>query len=217
MQTTRVAIADDHKLFRHGIGMLISGFGHYEVIFGADDGQDLIRKMDELGDPDIVIVDLNMPRMNGQQSVLWLNQHKPKIRIIVLTMIDDMQKAAELLRLGVKGYLLKDAEPEDFRQALDRVRNGNYWFPPDVKDMFFESAAIKSHVPGSVRLSAREHEFLRLCVSDLSYREIAGQMGLSIRTLDGYRDQLSCKLGVKGRPGLMIYSLKNNLTDLDNC
>jgi len=211
MDTIQIALVDDHRLFRSGIASLINNFTGYNVLFEAANGEDLTRKISPKFKPDIILLDINMPVMNGTTTAQWLKKTYPEISVIVLSMFDDAEKVLAMLKLGVKGYLLKDAEPFEFEQALQKVSQGEVYYPEFVTKLLLDSV---SHPVDRNRLLSREIEFLKLAGTELTYKEIADKMNVSTRTVDGYRDALFEKLHVKSRIGLVLYAMKNKLIDL---
>jgi len=211
MTTIQIALVDDHRLFRGGIASLINNFDGYNVLFEAANGDELMRKIKPELTPDIVLLDINMPVMDGVHTAKWLKDAHPKMQIIVLSMSDDPDKVLTMLRMGVKGYLLKDAEPREVEQALQKVSRNEVYYPDFVTRLLVNSM---NHPPGHDKLNIREIEFLKLASTELTYKEIADQMRISVRTVDGYRDQLFEKLQVKSRVGLVLYAIKNKLIEL---
>jgi DNA-binding NarL/FixJ family response regulator len=211
MKIIQIALVDDHRLFRSGIASLINNFIGYTVIFEAANGDEMISKIKPDFRPDIILLDINMPGMNGINTARWLKTAHPEIQIIVLSMFDDAEKVLAMLKLGVRGYLLKDSEPIEFEQALQKVSHGEVYYPEFVTRLLVDS--INNPVDFD-KLNAREVEFLKLVATELTYKEIADQMRVSVRTVDGYRDQLFEKLHVKSRVGLVLYAIKNKLIDL---
>jgi DNA-binding NarL/FixJ family response regulator len=211
MDTIQVALVDDHRLFRSGIASLINNFKGYKVLFEAANGEELIRRISPKFKPDIILLDINMPVMNGTLTAKWLKNKYPDIGVIVLSMLDDAEKVLEMLKLGVKGYLLKDAEPFEVEQALEKVSQGEVYYPEFVARLLVDSI---NHPVDKNRLQVREIEFLKLASTELTYKEIAEQMSVSVRTVDGYRDALFEKLKVKSRIGLVLFSVKNQLIKL---
>jgi DNA-binding NarL/FixJ family response regulator len=211
MDTIQIALVDDHRLFRSGIASLINNFNGYKVLFEAANGEELIRRISPKFKPDIILLDINMPVMNGTLTAKWLKNKYPEIGVIVLSMLDDAEKVLEMLKLGVKGYLLKDAEPFEVEQALEKVSQGEVYYPEFVARLLVDSI---NHPVDKNRLQVREIEFLKLASTELTYKEIAEQMSVSARTVDGYRDALFEKLHVKSRIGLVLFSVKNQLIKL---
>jgi DNA-binding NarL/FixJ family response regulator len=211
-ETIQVALCDDHRLFRSGIASLINNFAGYGVMLEASDGKEFTRKITKKFKPDIVLLDINMPEMDGVATTKWLSQNFPEIKIIILSMFADPEKVVSLVRMGIKGYLLKDAEPEDFKEALDTVSNDEVYYPPFVAKYLINNLQVKT--VNGVKLSDREVDFLKLVGTELTYKQIADQMLLSVRTVDSYRDQLFEKLKVKSRVGLVMYAVKNKLIEI---
>lgn len=211
MENVQIALVDDHRLFRSGIASLINNFKGFNILFEASNGEEMIRKISSKLKPDIVLLDIHMPVMDGAATALWLRENYPEIRIIVLSMLEDPEKVLTMLKFGTKGYLLKDSEPHEFEIALQKVSVGEVYYPEFVTRLLINS--FNQNID-QVTLQIRELEFLKLAASELTYKEIATQMCISIRTVDGYRDQLFEKLGVKSRIGLVLYAIKNKLIEI---
>ena len=208
---TTIALIDDHRLFRSGIVSLISGITGYKILFEAGNGEELTRKISPKFKPDIVLLDINMPVMDGISTAQWLRKTYPEINIIILSMFEDAEKVLSMVKIGVKGYLLKDAEPHEFEHALAKVTRGELYYPEFVTRHLVHS--INKGI-AQIKLNAREIEFLKLAATELTYKEIADQMCVSARTVDGYRDQLFEKLQIKSRVGLVLYAIKNKMIQL---
>jgi len=206
--TIKIVLVDDHRLFRSGIASLIDNLTGYKIIFEADNGQELIRRISQKFKPDIILLDMNMPVMNGESTAQWLIGHYPEISIIILSMIDDPEKVLTMIRMGVKGYLLKSAEPAEFEDALHQVSRGELYYPE------FVTRQLSKPAGKTETFHPREIDFLKLACTELTYKEIADQMCISVRTVDGYRDQLFEKLGAKNRVGLVLYAIKNKIIEL---
>ncbi|MGZ3765640.1 MAG: response regulator [Mucilaginibacter sp.] len=207
----RIALVDDHRLFRSGIASLINKFDRYTIIFEAGDGEEMMRKITSKLKPHIILLDINMPRMNGITTARWLRDAHPDINIIVLSMFEDAEKVLTMVRMGVKGYLLKDSEPQEFEDALYRVSQNEVYYPEFVTRHLVDNINTDFNI---AKLNSREIEFLKLAGTELTYKEIADHMCISSRTVDGYRDQLFEKLQIKSRIGLVLYAIKHKLIDL---
>jgi len=207
----RISLVDDHRLFRSGIASLISNFEGYTILFEAGNGEEMIRKITPKLKPHIILLDINMPKMDGITTARWLRNFHPDINIIVLSMFEDAEKVLTMVRMGVKGYLLKDAEPDEFAEALIRVSQNELYYPDFVTKHLINSINTDFNI---AKLNSREIEFLKLAGTELTYKEIADHMCISTRTVDGYRDQLFVKLNIKSRIGLVLYAIKNKLIDL---
>lgn len=208
----QIALVDDHRLFRSGIAELIDSFGGYNVLFEAAHGQELIENINTGLVPDIILLDINMPVMDGISTAQWLRKYHPSVHIIILSMFEDAEKVLLMVRAGVRGYLLKDAEPDEFERALSKVSEGELFYPDFVTRHLLNNFNVDKEA--QVPLNPREIEFLRLTSTELTYKEIADTMNISVRTVDSFRDHLFEKLQIKSRVGLVLYSIKNKIIDL---
>ncbi len=211
MVPLQIVIVDDHRLFRSGIASLINNLQRYKILFEAGDGDELTGKLTPKLKPDILLLDINMPKKDGIETAQWVRANYPDVKIIVLSMFEDAEKVLQMVKIGVKGYLLKDAEPAEFEQALAKVADGDVYYPEFVTKHLIHNFNRQNEM---IKLNAREIEFLKLAGSELTYKEIADQMCISARTVDGYRDQLFEKLQIKSRVGLVLYAIKNKLIEL---
>lgn len=211
MVPVQIALVDDHRLFRSGIASLINNFKGYQILFEAGNGEELTRKLSPKLKPQIILLDINMPVMDGMDTARWLRANYPDIYIIILSMFGDAEKVLQMVKMGVKGYLLKDAEPHEFEQALLKVSQDEVYYPEFVTRHIINSF---NRQPELIKLNSRELEFLKLAATELTYKEIADTMCISARTIDGYRDQLFEKLQIKSRVGLVLYAIKNKLITL---
>jgi two-component system, NarL family, invasion response regulator UvrY len=218
MKKVQVALADDHILLRNGLAGLIRSLDDYQVIFEANNGKDFIGKLNSASLPDIVLMDINMPEMDGYDTAGWLKQHHPAVKVLALSMYDNEQSIIRMLRCGAKGYILKDIEPAEFRAALDALVRKGYYYSELVTGKLIHLVNTLDDPDQSakelVTLNGREIEFLKLACSEMTHKEIADKMFLSARTIDGYRDGLFEKLRVKTRIGLVIYAIKNGIVQL---
>ncbi|RYZ99793.1 MAG: response regulator transcription factor [Sphingobacteriaceae bacterium] len=210
-ESIQIALVDDHRLFRGGMASLINTFSGYNILFEAANGEELGRKISPKNKPDIILLDINMPVMDGISTAGWLRDNYPDVGVIVLSMFEDAEKVLAMVKIGVKGYLLKDAEPQEFERALQKVAQGEVHYPDFVTRHLINNFNDHTH---DIKLNSREQEFLRLAGTELTYKEIADQMCVSVRTVDGYRDQLFEKLQIKSRVGLVLYAIKNKLIEL---
>jgi DNA-binding NarL/FixJ family response regulator len=207
----QIALVDDHKLFRSGMAALVTNFKRYNILFESANGQELVNTINSGTIPDIVLLDISMPVMDGVEAAQWLRAKHPAVRIIILSMFEDAEKVLLMVKMGVKGYLLKDSEPYEVEQALLKVSEGDLYYPEFVTRHLITNFNSKLE---NIRLNPREIEFLRLTGTELTYKEIAETMNISVRTVDSYRDQLFEKLQIKSRVGLVLYSIKNKLIEL---
>ena len=211
----KVAIVEDHAMFRKGLCMLINMFTRYEVLFEAEDGRDLIKKMNPDNLPDIVLLDINLPIMDGYETATWIKNKFPEIKILALSTMDADTSIIKMIKCGAKGYVLKDAEPEELKLAFDEVISKGFFYNELVSRKILTSINLlvddNSSVNKLLKLTDREIQFLKLACSEKSYQQIAKEMFVSERTIDGYRDALFKKLSVTTRVGLVIYAIKNGI------
>lgn len=209
----KVAIADDHALFRKGLAQILSGYENIELLFQAKNGKELIEKIGYLppkGRPDVCIVDINMPVMNGYDATKVITNNYPKIKVLALSMYDDEQIIIKMFHCGAHSYVLKDIEPDELRKAIHSVHTTGVYDSDVVTNEVLKGAKVPDD-DDDVIFTEKEMDFLRLCCSEITYKEIAEKMGVSHRTVDGYRDNLFSKLNLKSRTGLVIYAFRTGL------
>lgn len=213
MKDCIVGVVDDHILFAQSLQGLITSFGGFSVAFMARNGTDLINKLSTVTeDPEIILLDINMPVMNGFETISWLNEHKPHIKTVALSMDDDEETIIKMLKAGSKGYLLKDIHPDTLNLALNEVIKKGHFYTDNVTTALLKGFSKKQQEEDClVSFSERELEFMELACSDKTYKEIASEMCLSPKTIDNYRDTLFKKLEVRSRIGLVLYALKNKI------
>ena len=214
----KVAIVDDHAMFRKGLSMLIALFAMYEVLFEAEDGNDFISKISDDNLPDIVLLDINLPEMDGYETATWIKNNYPDIKILALSTMDADTAIIKMIKCGARGYVLKDSEPEELNLAFDEVISKGFFYNELVSRKILTSINLlvddNSSVNKLLKLTDRETQFLKLTCSEKSYQQIAKEMFVSERTIDGYRDALFKKLDVTTRVGLVMYAIKNGVVVL---
>jgi len=217
-QKIKVALADDHVLLRKGLAGVVDSFGDYEVLFEADNGNHFIEQIKKNGEPSLVLMDINMPQMDGYATAQWLKQHHPLVNVIALSMYDNENAIIRMFKAGAKGYILKDSEPPELKKALDSVHQKGYYYSELVTGRLIHSINnmddAHSDVKHLIELNDRELDFLKLACTEMTYKEIAEKMFLSPRTIDGYRDALFEKLQLKTRVGLVMYAIKNGIVTI---
>jgi two-component system invasion response regulator UvrY len=219
--TLKLALIDDHAILRESLKLLIYSYIiDCLIVLEADDGHSLMDKLRVLSVkdlPDVVLLDINMPHMDGFQTIKWLRKNYPAIKIIMLSMFSDENTVIRCLRLGAHAYLVKNVAPQELISAIRIVSEKGEYYSSYVTGLVVSSlkqTEFWENESKQTNLTKKEIEFLRLTCSELSYKEIADRMFLSPRTVDMYRIRLFEKLQVKSRVGLALYTLKNNLVDL---
>ncbi len=212
-----IVLTDDHILLRNGLAELVKKLGH-TVLFEADNGKDLMTKLDAKNLPDLVLMDINMPEMDGYETTQWLKENHPEVNVLALSMYDNENSIIKMLKCGAKGYILKDSDPAILKAAIDAVLTKGYYYSDLVSGKLIH-AINKIDDEGSdintiTNLSERELDFLKYSCTELTYKEIAEKMFVSPRTIDGYRDALFEKLSIKTRVGLAMYATKNGIVQL---
>lgn len=212
---TTVAIADDHNLLRNALAKLINTFEGYTIIIEADNGKDLRNKIRQHGIPDIALLDVNMPEMDGFETTQWLHANYPQVKVLGLSMLSDERTIIKMFRLGAKGYLLKNTNPEELLEALDSLMNKDVYLSEYVSGKLVSGLHKDADKPvKEIVLNEKEKEFLRWACSELSYKDIAEKMFLSPRTIDDYRQSLFNKLNVHSRVGLVMYAIRNGFVEI---
>ncbi len=211
----QVAIADDHSLLRNALAKLINTFDGYYILMEADNGKDLRSKIMQHIIPDVVLLDVSMPEMDGFETTQWLHKNYPQIKVLALSMLSDERTIIKMFRLGAKGYLLKNTDPEELKQALDSVMEKNVYLSEYVSGKLVSGLRHDADLDTKeVVLNEKEREFLRWTCSELSYKDIAEKMFLSPRTIDDYRQALFHKLKVHSRVGMVMYAIKNGIVEI---
>ncbi len=213
-----VVLVDDHNLLRNGLAGLIKSFGEYNILFEADNGKDFIEKLKSKPSPNAVLMDINMPEMDGFETCLWLKNNHPEIKVLALSMYDNESSVIRMFKAGAKGYILKDCDPSELKTALHALISKGFYYSEMVTGKLIHTInsmdAEDSQVKNVVQLNEREINFLKLVCTELTYKEIAEKMFLSPRTIDGYRDDLFQKLNAKTRVGLVMYAIRNGVVNI---
>lgn len=212
MMKHTIAIIDDHLLFAKSLKSLIDTFKGFEVTLQANNGKVFIEKLNEASVlPEIALMDMNMPIMNGIETTHLLQKDFPSIKVLALSMDDNEKSILKMIRNGAKGYLLKDIHPDILLEALNSVIKEGFYHTKKVTETLVNSLQADSKKSINIDINERELKFLKLASTEMTYKEIADVMNLSPKTIDGYREQLFRKLGVKNRVGLVVFCLKNGI------
>lgn len=211
-----IVIADDHLLIARALTEIISKFRSFEVLYDVPNGEALTEQFTvKKKIPDIVLLDVTMPKMDGYATASWLKANHPEVLVLTLSMQDDEQVLIKMIRNGAKGYLHKNAHPSELENALDSLVSKGFYFPDWASSKIIMSIGNDTETGiEPLKMNDREKEFLQYAATEMSYREIAEKMFCSPRTVESYRDSLFEKLGLKTRVGLVVYAIKNKLIKL---
>lgn len=210
----KVGLVDDHQLFLKSLSLMLESFNAYDVTLEASNGKDLQQKIAGRRElPDIILIDVNMPVMNGVETAQWLTDNHPDIKLVALSMNADDNTIIAMFKAGCCAYLLKDAHPTELEKALEEVHKRGY-YNADAGNINFRRILMKADENEDLVLSDREKVFLVHACSELTYKQIAAEMHLAERTIDGYREALFKKMNVQSRVGLCLEALRRGLVQL---
>tara|TARA_R100001369_G_scaffold92371_2_gene137073 strand:- start:1651 stop:2286 length:636 start_codon:yes stop_codon:yes gene_type:complete len=205
----KVVVVDDHTLLLEAIGGLVRDFENFEVLYLCKNGQELLEKLKfPKNIPEIVLMDINMPLLNGIETTKALNEKYPQIKVIALSVEENEKTILKMLRAGAKGYLMKDTKKEILKEALNQVVEKGYYHTNTISKLLIGSLTKDET---AVQLKEREVEFIEHACTEMTYKEIAEKMFLSPKTIEGYRDSIYEKLNLKNRIGLVLYAIRNGL------
>ena len=206
-----VVVVDDHTLLSQAIAGMVNTFDKFKVLYTCKNGQELIDKFSKSAEfiPDVVLMDINMPIMNGIETTDWVTKNHPEVNVMGLSVEDEDSTILNMLRVGAIGYLLKDTEKSVLEKALIEVVENGFFHTKSVTTLLMNS--ISGNGKEEQIFKERELTFMKYACTELTYKEIADRMCLSPKTIDGYRDVLFTKLNVKNRVGLVMYAIKNKI------
>jgi DNA-binding NarL/FixJ family response regulator len=209
-----VVIVDDHILIAKAISGIMANFKDFKVLYECENGMQLQEKIKNTNQiPNIVLLDISMPIMDGFETANWLKSNHPNVLIMALSMQDDDQSLIKMISNGAKGYLLKNTHPIELEKALSALIKNGFFYPDWAMSKVFKSLGNNENEENysAIKISEREKEFLKLATTEMTYKEISQKMFCSPRTIEGYRDSLFEKLDLKTRVGLVVYALKNGI------
>ncbi len=210
-----IAIADDHAVVRDSISNMVSGQGKFKVIIKAGNGKELIAQLHKANPfPEICILDIQMPEMNGYETMEYIRQHWPDLKVLALSMLEDEFAIIRMLKLGASGYLSKASDLEELQKALIYIHQKGYYSSEFIASNYFRS--IKNDKAHTSNITERQMEFLKYCCTELSIKEIADKMSVSTSTALSYRNALCDKLGLSTRQGLAIYAIKSGIVSFED-
>ncbi|MDN3587472.1 response regulator transcription factor [Pedobacter aquatilis] len=206
--TFYIAIVDDHTLFRQGLANLLSEFDEINVVFQATNGVDMQTQIKQHKDVQLVLMDINMPVMDGYAATRFIKEEYPDVKVLALSMHEEEKAIIEMLKAGAGGYILKGSTPSDLVIAIKAIIEKGFFINEMVSGRLLFS--LKKEDPKPI-ITEKELTFLQYCSTELTYKEIADLMNISPRTVDNYRESLFAKLNIKTRTGLVVYGIKNDL------
>ncbi|KIC91984.1 response regulator transcription factor [Flavihumibacter solisilvae] len=216
MRLIKVAIADDHKIFRKGVILSLRPFTNIKFVQEAENGQELIEGL-AASQPDVILMDLRMPNKDGIEATKHIAKHFPNIHIVILTMFEDERFVSHLMEIGANGYLLKSADPSEIRRAIMEVAEKGYYLNNFVNRILLKKSHSKQKIiptlNSEITLTDRERDVIKYICMEFTAQEIAQKMEVSPRTVEAIKDRLMEKFGTKNTAGLVFYAVKNNLID----
>lgn len=212
----KLAVVDDHRLYRRGLINLIHSLGEeFSVEWEFGNGKEFTDALNEGALPDLVILDVHMPVMNGFETTAYLGTHFPQLPVLVVSMLDDEATLIRMLKLGVRGLLSKDVEPQELYSAINSILQKGFYYTDALTGQLIHALHAPDGAKTDLLLNEREESFILLCCSELTYKEIADRMCLSPKTIDGYRAALFEKLDVKSRVGLVLYAIRTGIFQIN--
>ncbi len=215
-QQIKVAIADDHKIFRDGIKMALKERDFLNILWEAEDGKDLMHKL-KLKQPDVLLMDIRMPEIDGVNAIGILRKEYEEVKIIVLTMYDDQEMITKMMEMGANAYLTKTSDPDEIYKAILTVMNEDFYFNDLVNKAVLlklqHKKTVKQFYPNPIKMSEKELRILKCIAADKTTEEISKEVFLSPRTVETVRQQMKAKVGAKTIAGLVMYAMRNKLLD----
>ncbi|HYC39002.1 MAG TPA: response regulator transcription factor [Chitinophagaceae bacterium] len=216
MSKIKIAIADDYKVYRDGLKVGLSSDDSLEVIAEADNGEDLLKEFEKQL-PDVVLMDLKMPIMDGMETTKLVRKNYPSVKVLVITMYEDEKFIIHMMENGANGYLLKNAEPDEIRKSIHAVHENGYYFNDVVNKALLKKLVLKNNLKPSfnqdIELTERELQVLKLICEEKTAAEIGREIFLSPRSVEGIRQRLIEKVGVRNTAGLVMFAAKNGIVD----
>ena len=211
---TSIILIDDHTIVRNGLKSLIEVMGNYRITSEFENGWEFTKTIQHLGEPDLVIMDMNMPEMNGLETMRWVKEHKPAMKVLILTLSTDEKTIIELFRFGVRGYLPKNCTAAVLKKAIDDTINTGYYHSEMLQNAIASGAGKNGDTKGIMeRITDRELLFIKLICDEreYTYDQVKDIMGVHRRTVDGYRESLFEKFSIKSKTGLVLFAIKHGL------
>lgn len=214
MATLSVVLADDHALVRAGFKTLLSDLGGIEVVAETGDGLATVELV-EMHSPDLVLMDISMPGLNGLDAAVQINKSSPKTKTIILSMHASESYVRRALQSGVSAYVLKDGSPDELKLAIRAVTQGEYYLSPAVSKSVVQDYLCNQNENDLDRLTPRQREILQLLAEGKTNKEVARLLDLSIKTVDTHRSQIMTRLEIHDITGLVRFAIRNGLVHMD--
>lgn len=215
-RTIRVALADDHKIFRDGIKMALKDRDYIKILWEAEDGKDMLHKL-KIKLPDVLLMDIRMPEIDGIDAIKLIRKEYEDVRIIILSMYDDQEIINKMMEMGSNAFLTKTADPDEIYQAILSVMNEDFYFNDLVNTAVLlklqHKKTVRKFYPNPVKFSDKEIRILKLISEDKTTDEISKEVFLSPRTIETIRQNMKSKIGVKTIAGLVMYAMRNKLLE----
>ncbi len=215
---TTVALVDDHILLRNSLTKIINNFEGYKVSFEADNGKHFIDQLTKKNRPDIVLLDISMPVMNGYETANWIRSNIPETKILVLSMMDNESSVIRMINHGACGYILKDSKPAILKEAFDSIIQKGFYTNDLLSSTMMHymktDKRTDANIINSVLFTEKEKAFIKYACTEMTYKEIAHEMQTSPRNIDVYRDSVFEKLQIKSRVGMVIFAIKEGMVKI---
>lgn len=214
MKKYSVVVVDDHTLLSHAIQSMVNTFEKFTVLYTCKNGKELTEMISQSPEkvPNVILMDVNMPIMNGIEATQFISKNYPSVQVMALSVEDDDTTILKMLKAGAIGYMLKDTEKSILEKALNEIVENGFYHSKNVTNLILKS--VNGFEENDIIFKEIEIQFLKLACSEMTYREIADVMNLSVKTIDGYRETLFKKCNVKNRVGLVMYAVKNKIYTL---
>jgi DNA-binding NarL/FixJ family response regulator len=211
----KIVLADDHEIFRDGFKAMLKKQPSVELAGEASNGEELVELTRRV-QPDVVVTDIKMPKMDGLQAVKIISKEFPNMGIIALSMIDEENLIVDMMEAGARGYLLKNAHKNEIVEAIKAVNNGSIYYCDGVSTKLTRMIAKSDKIPFNKKssrpeLSQKEIDVIHLVCEEMTNKEIADRLNLSIRTIEGYRDRIQEKIGARNSAGIVVYAIRNKI------
>jgi len=215
MNKVKITIVDDHKLFAQGLSKLVDSIPEFETENIFHNGEELTEYL-AAGNPlsDVILLDVNMPIMDGIATMKWLKKFQPKAKVLALSLENDEKIIIQMIKSGARGYLLKDVEPSIFKLAIHTILQQGYYYTDMVTNIIVNSLDQEKTEENQIHFKEKELVFIKKACEEKTYQEIAEEMNLAFKTIDGYRQRVFEKMGVNSRVGLVVFAVKNGIVKM---